>query len=344
MTPKRKDHLSVLRRFGRGRIAVVGDIMLDVYMWGSVSRISPEAPVPIVGIHRRSCCLGGAANVIRNLALLGSRVHAFGVTGGDRTADEVFGALGELGISCDGVVRDASRRTTEKRRIIAGGQQLLREDFEDTAPVSDAIRRTIVDRVVAMIRAGELDAVIFEDYAKGLLCDWMLEEIVSAAREKSVFTALDPKPGNLSPIRGIGVIKPNRGEAFAMAKSSDDGDARPHPMRDRRLAAVAETLMREWAPEQLMISLAAQGLILYRRGNKSACVIPTRAREVFDVSGAGDTVTGTYTLALISGASPEEAAEIANLAAGVVVAKVGTAPITYKELKAACIAAAAEEK
>lgn len=342
MTPKRKNYLSVLRRFGRGRVAVIGDIMLDVYMWGNVTRISPEAPVPVIGIRKRSCCLGGAANVIRNLALLGAQVHAFGITGNDAAADEVFDAFGELGISTGGVMRDDSRRTTEKRRIIAGGQQLLREDFEDTAPVSDALRRRITDRVIGMIRAGELDAVIFEDYAKGVLCNWMLEEIVDAAG-KEVFTALDPKPGNLSPVRGIGVIKPNRLEAFAMANRTDDGGRTIHPLRDKRLAAVAEKLMAEWDPEQLMISLAAQGLILYRRDGRSACVIPTRAREVFDVSGAGDTVTGTYTLALISGAAPEEAAEIANLAAGVVVAKVGTAPITYKELKAACLAAAEEK-
>jgi len=343
MTPQRKNHLAVLRRFKRGRVAVIGDIMLDVYMWGNVNRVSPEAPVPVVNLRKRSSCLGGAANVIRNLALLGAQVHAFGVTGDDATADEVFSEFKELGISVDGIIRDGSRRTTEKRRIIAGGQQLLREDIEDTGPVSDDIRRRITDRVVQMILAGELDAVIFEDYAKGVLCSWMLGEIVAAAGD-AVFTALDPKPGNLEPVRGIGVIKPNRLEAFAMANCSDWPTSPTNPLRDKRLAAVAAKLLEEWAPEQLMISLAAQGLILYRRGSGSACVIPTRAREVFDVSGAGDTVTGTYTLSLISGAAPEEAAEIANLAAGVVVAKVGTAPITYAELKAACTAAAMEEK
>ena len=336
--PKTDRHLDVLRRFKKGRIAVIGDMMLDVYLWGSVTRISPEAPVPVIGIRKQSCCLGGAANVMRNIALLGAKVHPFGVTGNDDTAAEMFRAFDELGIETAGILRDPKRRTTEKRRIIAGGQQLLREDFENTEPVSEKLRRRLVDQIVSLIRKRAVDAVIFEDYAKGVLASWMLEEIVDAAAKNGVFTALDPKPGNLSPVRGIGVIKPNRGEAFAMAKISDTDSPADDPRRDRNLAAVAATLMREWDPEQLMISLAAQGIALYRRGEKRARVIPTKAREVFDVSGAGDTVTGTYTLALSSGASPEQAAEIANLAAGVVVGKVGTAPITFNELKAACLA------
>ena len=338
-----KRHQNVLRHFGKGRIAVIGDMMLDVYLWGSVTRISPEAPVPVIGIRKRSCCLGGAANVMRNIALLGAKVRPFGVVGSDEAAAAMFRAFDELKIDTGGILRAKERCTTEKRRIIAGGQQLLREDFESTAPVAEKLRRELVSGIVRLIRAGEVDAVIFEDYAKGVLASWMLEEIVAEAAKHGVFTALDPKPGNLEPVKNIGVIKPNRSEAFAMAKLSDADTPVADPLKDKKLAAVAETLLRSWAPEQLMISLAAQGIALYRRGEKTARVIPTRAREVFDVSGAGDTVTATYTLALISGAAPEEAAEIANLAAGVVVGKVGTAPITFSELKAAC-SAATEEK
>ena len=340
--PEKKPHTEVLEHFKEGRVAVVGDMMLDVYLWGRVTRISPEAPVPIVGINRRSSCLGGAANVIRNIALLGAKVHAFGVCGDDEAAKEMHRAFDDLGIASDGMMCDPLRRTTEKRRLIAGGQQLLREDFEDTRAVGDELRRKLVNRVVDLIRREELDAVIFEDYAKGVLASWMLEEIIAEAAKKNVFTALDPKPGNLSVVKGIGVIKPNRLEAFAMAKLTDSEIPAVDPLADRRLAAVARKLLEEWEPRQLMISLAAQGLALYLPGGENAKVIPTRAREVFDVSGAGDTVTGTYTLALISGATPEEAAEIANLAAGVVVGKVGTAPITYNELMAASEAAAEE--
>jgi len=328
--------LEVLKRFSGGRIAVIGDMMLDVYLWGNVTRISPEAPVPVVGIRRQSCCLGGAANVMRNIALLGARAIPFGVSGDDDAAAAMFRAFGELKIDASGILRDRDRCTTEKRRIIAGGQQLLREDFENTQPVADALRKELVARIVGLIRSGEIDAVVFEDYAKGVLASWMVEEIVAEALRAGVFTALDPKPGNLSPVKGIGVIKPNRSEAFAMAKLTDADVPAADPLQDTRLAAVARTLMEQWQPEQLMISLAAQGIALYRRDETAARVIPTRAREVFDVSGAGDTVTGTYTLAQISGASPEEAAEIANLAAGVVVGKVGTCPITFNELEAAC--------
>ncbi len=156
-------HLDVLRRFKRGRIAVIGDMMLDVYLWGSVTRISPEAPVPVIGIRKQSCCLGGAANVMRNIALLGAEVYPFGVTGDDDAAAAMFRAFAELDIDTGGIVRDPARRTTEKRRIIAGGQQLLREDFENTDPVAEKIRRELVDRIVSLIRDDAVDAVIFED-------------------------------------------------------------------------------------------------------------------------------------------------------------------------------------
>ena len=329
-----RDYQKILDRFHDGRIAVLGDVMLDVYLWGRVNRISPEAPVPVINIDRRSSCLGGAANVMRNLATLGARASAFGAVGDDAAADEVCRSFVELGISAGGILRDRRRRTTEKRRVIAGGQQLLREDFEDTFALADEERRRLVDGILAEIREKRIDAVIFEDYAKGTLAPWMLEEIIAAAREAGVRTALDPKPGNLTPVKGLTVMKPNRSEAFAMAGLLDSG-AVEDPTRDPALAEVARRLFDAWEPECLLISLAAQGLALYRP-DRAVKIIPTMAREVFDVSGAGDTVTATFSLAMISGATPETAAEIANLAAGVVVGKVGTAPIEFKELERVC--------
>ena len=328
---KETNFRTILSRFPQCRIAVLGDMMLDVYLWGKVTRISPEAPVPVVNVNRRTSCLGGAANVMRNVATLNAHAHAFGTVGDDSTADELLAALAEYRISCDAVERDASRRTTEKRRVIAGAQQLCREDYEDVHPVDDAIRRRMVNRIIDLIRKGELDAVIFEDYRKGMLAEWMLEEVVAEARRAKVVTALDPKPGSMKPVRGITVMKPNRVEAFALAGVEDGpgGD----PAQDAALSEAAAKLMESWQPEHLLISLAAQGMALYDRSLRPQ-VIPTRAREVFDVSGAGDTVTATFALSLVSGATPVEAAELANLAAGVVVGKMGTVPVHFEELEA----------
>ncbi len=330
----KKNSEAILERFRRGRIAVIGDIMLDVYLWGQVTRISPEAPVPVVNIRERTCCPGGAANVMLNLARLGARASAFGAAGDDPAGREIAVLLREKTIDTAGIVTDRTRRTTEKRRVVAGSQQLLREDFEDRMDLDDQLRRLMVNRVVDAIRAGELDAVIFEDYAKGVLAAWMLEEIIGEARRHGVVTALDPKPGGVTPVKGLTVIKPNRSEAFSLSGVPDSGGV-ADPEHDSGLAAAAARLFELWEPDQLLISLAAQGMALYCRKSNKVRVIPTRAREVFDVSGAGDTVTATYTLALISGAKPKNAAEIANLAAGVVVGKMGTAPIGFDELAAA---------
>ena len=324
----------ILSCFGSARVAVLGDVMLDVYLWGQVTRISPEAPVPVVSVKKRTCCLGGAANVMRNIATLGASAEGYGVIGDDDTGKQVLAEFAAAEIGGSGVLCDPARPTTEKRRIMASGQQLLRVDQEDTAPVPDEIRRKMVNLIVDRIRSGGLDAIIFEDYAKGLLASWMLEEIVAEAKKHNVATALDPKPGGIDPVRGLTFIKPNRGEAFAMANVQDRTPG-VDPKTDPALGSAAEILLEQWQPDHLLISLAAQGMGLFRRGRKAE-IIPTRAREVFDVSGAGDTVTAAYTLALASGADPVTAADIANRAASVVVAKVGTAPITFSELCDVC--------
>lgn len=326
--------LSILENFDKLRVAVLGDVMLDVYVWGQVNRISPEAPVPIVSVTKRSSCLGGAANVMRNLATLGAHPEGFGIIGNDATGEQVLQEMQEAGILSAGILQDAARPTTEKRRIMASGQQLLRIDEEDTSPFSDELRRKLVNAIIDRIRGGHLQAVIFEDYAKGLLASWMLEEIISEARRHNVFTALDPKPGGLEPVKGLTFIKPNRLEAFAMARCQDKNPSL-HPLEDPLLREVADRLLEQWEPEHLLISLASQGMALFSRTRETQ-IIPTRAREVFDVSGAGDTVTASYTLALASGADPAAAAEIANMAASVVVAKVGTAPIYFHELQKVC--------
>ena len=321
----------IFENFSSSRIAVIGDLMLDVYLWGQVNRISPEAPVPIVNIKKREARLGGAANVIRNLGTLeAGKVYAFGVVGDDESGREINRLLTGSGFCTAGVFSDAGRPTTEKRRVMAGGQQVLREDLEDTSSLDDSLRQKMVSGLIDLIRRNEVDAVIFEDYAKGVLSSWMLEEILIETRKAGIPTALDPKPGNLTPVKGLTAIKPNRLEAFALAGLSDPG-AEKMPEDDPALRQAAEIIEDQWAPEYLLLSLAAQGLGIFRE-HKWHKLIPTRAREVFDVSGAGDTVTASFVLACTAGADAALAAEIANCAAGVVVGKVGTAPIMKNEL------------
>ncbi|MBO5792187.1 MAG: D-glycero-beta-D-manno-heptose-7-phosphate kinase [Lentisphaeria bacterium] len=321
----------IFAKFNSSRIAVIGDLMLDVYLWGQVNRISPEAPVPVVNIKKREARLGGAANVIRNLGTLeAGKVYAFGAVGDDESGREIKKLLDGSGFQTFGVCSDSSRPTTEKRRVMAGGQQMLREDLEETSPLSDTLRQQMVSQLIDLVRRKEVDAVIFEDYAKGVLSSWMLEEILIETRKAGIPTALDPKPGNLAPVHHLTAIKPNRLEAFALAGISDPG-ADGAPENDPALRKAAEIIEDQWHPEFLLMSLAAQGLGIFRE-HKWHKLIPTRAREVFDVSGAGDTVTATFVLASTAGADAALAAEIANCAAGVVVGKVGTAPIIKEEL------------
>lgn len=324
-----------MKNFSAGRVAVIGDIMLDAYLWGAVNRISPEAPVPVVDVRRRSCCPGGAANVIRNLATLNAHAKAFGIVGNDPAGREVINLLKEYGADTSGIVRSNERRTTEKCRVIAGAQQLLRADFEDTTPIPEDVRDKLVGKVVRHIRKKEIDAVIFDDYAKGVLCADMLKVIIKEARKYNVFTMLDPKPksGGVTPVAGLTLLKPNRNEAFALAGINDPGPV-DDPACDQMLHRAAEKIFEIWQPENLLISLAAQGMIIFPAGGTPK-IIPTRAREVFDVSGAGDTVAAVCTLALATGCDVQQAAELANRAAGVVVGKIGTAPILFEELFAA---------
>ncbi len=330
MTVQKK--ISAVKNFVNGKVAILGDMMLDVYLRGDVTRISPEAPVPVINVNKRTCCLGGAANVMRNIATLKGSAWAFGTVGADASGREVISELDKFGINRDGLITVNNRRTTEKCRIISGVQQLLRADFEDVCPLDDASREKMVSMIEKLITDGSINAVIFDDYAKGVLETWMLERIIAAAKQKNIITLLDPKPGvnGVAPTKNITVLKPNRSEAFVLAGVPDDHFA-GEPAQNKNLLAAAKRIFEKWTPEYLLISLAAQGMALFH-GGELVRHIPTRAQEVFDVSGAGDTVAATVTLALASGCDIITAAEIANCAAGIVVGKVGTAPVDSDEL------------
>lgn len=312
------------------RVAVIGDLMLDVYIRGAASRISQEAPVPVVQVQKRTMTLGGASNVMRNVVSLGGKAAAFGAVGGDEAGRTVLSMLKENSIDRASVLVDASRKTTEKQRVLAGSQQLLRIDYETVEGIGRHLRGKIIRNVVSSIRGGKVDAVIFEDYAKGLIDNEMAAEIVEAARKKGIPTALDPHPSRLLDVKGLTLATPNRAEAFALSGTYFVPTSRPVE-KDASLVGVARKLMDIWNPEYLLVTLGADGMALFREKSKMVS-IPTKAREVFDVSGAGDTVIATFMLALLGGADAVEAAEAANHAAGVVVGKIGTAAVTLPEL------------
>ena len=317
------------------RIVVIGDLMLDTYITGSAHRLSQEAPVPVIRVRGKNIRLGGAANVMRNLKALSpeTQVFAFGIVGLDEPGEKLRALLAGSRINTNGIVGVPGRVTIEKQRVLAGNQQIVRMDFEETAPIDADIRDRLIETVTAKIRTHEVDALVIEDYAKGLIGQEMLEAIVKTARAEGVFTSLDPHPGNPVQAQGISLMTPNRSEAFALAGiyCSDPVD---DPSRDTALQEVAAKIRREWAPDILLITLGHQGMALYSEKEPRGFVIPTIAREVFDVSGAGDTVISAFTLYHAAGATDREAAVISNQAAGIVVGKAGTATTDPAELAA----------
>ncbi|HBM15449.1 MAG TPA: hypothetical protein DD381_03765 [Lentisphaeria bacterium] len=312
------------------KIAVVGDLILDSYIWGKVTRISPEAPVPVVQVRNKTYCLGGAANVMKNIVSLGGEAIAFGITGTQHAGHHFLSLMKDSGINIDYLTIDKNYLTIEKQRIIAESQQLARVDYEDTNTVPEYINDYIVSNLKELISAKTIEAIIFEDYGKGLINSEMLSSILDYANYYGVVTALDPHPNRKLLFKGITVATPNKNEAFALAGKYNNDLIDP-PAKDPCLCEVAKIWEKEWGVEQLLVTLGSKGMVLYEK-DKEPLHIPTKAKEVFDVTGAGDTVIAAYTLSLIGGAKPPQAAEISNHAAGIVVGKIGTSAVTKEEL------------
>ncbi len=313
-------------------IAVLGDLMVDVYLIGSATRMSQEAPVPVLQVKRTDRRPGGAANVMRNITSFGARATAFGVIGDDAAGVELKNLLAEDKIDESYILIDKTRKTTEKMRVMTANQQIVRVDFEDVFPVSKTVTAVIEKRLAKLIRARKIDAVIFEDYNKGLLDRETVQRLADLAREHGIITSLDPHPGHAMEIQRLSVMTPNRTEAFGLA-GLYCYDAVSPVEKDGNLKTVASRILKSWNVDSLLITLGAQGMALFRR-KKPLHAIPTKAKEVFDVSGAGDTVIAIYTLCRAAGAGEQEAAEIANHAAGIVVGKIGTAVTSPEELLA----------
>ncbi len=328
LNPARVRQLLKLAR--RRRIVVIGDVMLDQFIWGHVSRISPEAPVPVVDFARESFMPGGAANVARNLSALGVQTELFGLVGRDDAGKRLRELLHDQTVDCRGLLPHATRPTSIKTRIVAHQQQLVRVDRETKLDADGPTTRRLLAALEPSLLAA--DAVIVGDYGKGVVTQPLLDGLKQFCRARGVWLSLDPKPVHDLNLSGLSLITPNRKEAFALAGVSDDAHA-ADPHADAPLQRAAEKLLAELQPALLLITLGDHGMLLCQRGRKPFH-IPTVAQEVFDVSGAGDTVIASFTLAIAAGASPLEAAVVSNHAAGVVVGKVGTATVTAGELLA----------
>jgi len=312
----------LIDRFTGKKILVLGDVMLDEYIWGKVSRISPEAPIPVVHVQRENALPGGAANVANNLRALGGQVLLAGVVGTDDAARRMTAMLKKKGVGTDLLIRDASRPTITKTRVIAHSQQVVRIDREDAMPVSG--------HVVAQLLAGierrmkSVDAVIISDYNKGLLTDALAQGVIALALKQGKPVPGGPKPENIAKFKGVDLISPNQMEA---EKSSGIR------IRDRASLHAAGTAILDMLHcRAVLITRGEEGMSLFENSGHVSH-IPTVAREVYDVSGAGDTVISTLTLCLAAGGNFREAAVAANCAAGITVAEVGVATTTQVELK-----------
>lgn len=314
----------------REQILVLGDFMLDHFIWGRVDRISPEAPVPVVEFQRENFMPGGAANVARNLAALKNPASMIGPIGRDSYGQKLRSLLEAERVNCRGLFAQSHRPTSIKMRIVAHQQQVVRVDREERS----AIDELTVDRILAAVarQLPRTAAVILGDYGKGAITQPLLDGLKALCRKHGAWISLDPKPVHPVDISGLSLITPNRKEAFELA-GLEDGQKGAHPLEDKGLMQVARVLQRRLKPALLLITLGDQGMLLCQAGERPFHV-PTTAQEVFDVSGAGDTVIASFTLAIAAGASPVEAAIFSNHAAGVVVGKVGTATCSPKELLA----------
>jgi D-beta-D-heptose 7-phosphate kinase/D-beta-D-heptose 1-phosphate adenosyltransferase len=327
MTPKRLEE--ILTRARSRRLLVIGDLMLDEFVWGKVGRISPEAPVPVVEVTGESFYPGGAANVARNLREFTDHVSVAGAIGRDPSGQRLRDLLARQEIALVDSADPPDFRTIVKTRIIARHQQVVRVDRERVAGLS----ANDVAKVAGAVRdelAG-IDAIIFEDYGKGFISTDLVSQVARDAEAAGKIVTADPNPRNPIDWSGMTAVKPNRSEAFLAAGITTHADVDPE--NDRDLVRAGETLLKKWGAKNILITLGEHGMMLFEPG-QSPHHIPTKARQVFDVSGAGDTAIALFTLALSSGATPVEAAEIANYASAVVVGKLGTATVNRTELMA----------
>ncbi len=318
---KKEKFKSVISRFSRAKVLIIGDLILDEFLWGDVSRISPEAPVPVVWVRSESFIPGGAANVANNIHALGGEVYLAGIIGMDEWGKILTEKLRKKGIDVEGVIIDDERPTTLKTRVIAHHQQVVRIDKEKMDCLSSDVIDQIIDHVKEIIK--EIDAIIIEDYGKGVVTPRLLRGVLRLARRYKKIVTVDPKEEHFHYYKGVTAVTPNCYEA-ARATGINMKDA-------NSIARIGRALLNKLKCKAVLVTLGEHGMRLFEEKGRVTS-IPTLAQDVFDVSGAGDTVIGAFTLALAAGADMRRAAHISNIAAGIVVGKVGTAVVTQKEI------------
>jgi len=312
---------NLLEKFKGKNIIVIGDCMLDKYIWGEVSRISPEAPVQVIDVQKETYAAGGAANVAMNASALGAKVSMVGITGDDEGRRLLLGVLKDKDVEIRGLMIEEDKPTTVKMRIMGRSQQLLRVDYEKRVHAHPKIEKQLLSFV--MERLPESDAIIVSDYAKGVVTKKLISTIIDEARKKGKIVVVDPKPQHKSLYKGATVITPNHLEACQMANSEVVNGEEIKEI-GKRLSSELETA--------ILLTRGEKGMSLFEKSGDSV-TIPAQAKEVYDVTGAGDTVVATIALALSSGASMKEAAILANHAAGIKVGKIGTSTVSVEEIR-----------
>lgn len=315
----------IVNRFAKARVLVVGDFILDEFIWGSVNRISPEAPVPVVSVKRESFLPGGSLNVANNIRTLGGTAYPCGTVGRDLEGRLLVRAMRRTGIDTGGVTIDPARPTTIKTRVIAHSQQVVRVDREKSEPISRQDSRRMLQFIQKKIK--EIDVIVVEDYGKGVVEPFLLRPLLTLAKQFKKPVLVDPKERHFSLYKGVTAITPNRAEAYGAVGLSVNGQVKD-------LEEVGRKLLETLQSKAVLVTLGEEGMALFEK-NQPTVRIPTTAREVFDVSGAGDTVIAVLAMGLAAGANLEEAAILSNLAAGIVVGKLGTATVEQSELKQA---------
>ncbi len=313
----------LFKKFKEKKILVIGDIILDRYIFGKVSRISPEAPVPVVEVYEESYRLGGAANVANNIKALGGNAYISGIIGKGSTGRIVRELLEERKIGIDYIFED-SRRTTVKTRVIGGNQQIVRFDIEDKRRLEGKAKEVFLSMIKSALK--NFDAVIVSDYKKGVVSEELFRILVSEKKQNGLFVSVDPKVGHFRLYKYVSLITPNLAEASHGAEIE---------IKDEKtLVKAGNNLLRKLSCDAVLITRGEEGMSLFEKSNSEINIthLPTVAKQVFDVTGAGDTVIASITLSHVAGASLSDAAKIANVAAGIVVGKVGTATASPEEI------------